>query len=147
MAKIERIRTGVKAFIVHKGKVLVVRERVRRNNQVTVIHDLPGGGIELGETIKEALSREVMEEVGLTIEIGNPVGCWDFLVKNPEESILIVCLAYQCSLNKEPVIDISKNPAKEDIFETVWMDKDEILNSPEMFDNPDILKSLQNVRF
>ncbi len=145
MTKIERIRTGVKAFIVYQGKVLVVKERIRRNGLETIIHDVPGGGIELGETLKEALKREVFEEVGLKVTIQYPVGGWDFMIENPESGVHIVCLGYQCQVIGEPKIDTSKNPAEEDIFETLWMTKEEILSSDNIFVNPDMRKAVEHV--
>ena len=52
-------RISLKAYIENdKGEVLVVKERGRD------WWDLPGGGMEYGENIKEALARELKEEVG-----------------------------------------------------------------------------------
>ena len=38
------------------------------------IHTLPGGGVEEGESIEEALVREITEETGCTIESYEPLG-------------------------------------------------------------------------
>ena len=54
------IRVSLKAVILdEKGRILVVKERGRD------WWDIPGGGIDHGETLKEALSRELREEVSL----------------------------------------------------------------------------------
>jgi ADP-ribose pyrophosphatase YjhB (NUDIX family) len=149
MLKIERIRTGVKAFIVHAGKILVVKEKVRREGEEVILHDLPGGGVELGESLHEALHREVFEEVGLKIEVTRPVGSWEFVVdtyENPETGVHMVCLGYQCKLLGEPKVDTTNNPAQEDIFDTFWLSKDEILSSSDILKNQDLRHALGNVR-
>ena len=38
------------------------------------IHTLPGGGVEAGESVEEALLREITEETGCTIEFYEPLG-------------------------------------------------------------------------
>lgn len=54
------IRVTLKAVILDdKGRVLVVKERGRD------WWDIPGGGIEHGETVRDALARELFEEVSL----------------------------------------------------------------------------------
>lgn len=145
-SQIKRIRTGVKAFIVHEGKILVVKERLADEGG-RIIHDLPGGGIELGESLREALVREVFEEVGLNVEVGSPVGGWDFILKKPDEHIHIVCLGYQCALLGDSKINTNNNPAEyEDIFEVLWLPKDQILGSKEIFINADMRKALEHVK-
>ncbi|HRQ86672.1 MAG TPA: NUDIX hydrolase [Candidatus Saccharibacteria bacterium] len=54
------IRVTLKAVILdEEGRILVVKERGRD------WWDIPGGGIDHGETIKDALARELFEEVSL----------------------------------------------------------------------------------
>lgn len=57
-------RVSVKGLIYDDGKLLFVRER-------SDTWDLPGGGLEHGESIAEALRRECREELGAEIEITN----------------------------------------------------------------------------
>jgi 8-oxo-dGTP diphosphatase len=53
------------AAIVRGGKVLVVR---RARPPAGGLFSLPGGVVEVGETLHEAVAREVREETSLTIE-------------------------------------------------------------------------------
>ena len=55
---------AVSAAIFRDGRVLVVR---RARPPAHDLYTLPGGGVELGETLEEAIIREVREETGLVI--------------------------------------------------------------------------------
>jgi 8-oxo-dGTP diphosphatase len=57
---------GVGALIVHEGKLLIVKRGVEPAKGKWSI---PGGAVELGERIRDALVREVKEECGLDVEI------------------------------------------------------------------------------
>jgi 8-oxo-dGTP diphosphatase len=54
---------AVSAAIFRAGRVLIVRRRPMQG-----IYTLPGGGVELGETLEQAVIREVREETALAIE-------------------------------------------------------------------------------
>jgi len=56
---------GVGAVVVHEGRVLVVR---RGHEPLKGHWTLPGGLLELGESIVEGVVREVREETGLLVE-------------------------------------------------------------------------------
>lgn len=52
-------RVSVKALVVNDGKVLLVKE------DDDDFWDIPGGGLDHGESLNEALIREVTEELGV----------------------------------------------------------------------------------
>ena len=54
------------ALIYHNGSILLVQ---RGKEPLKGFWGLPGGGVELGETVEEALVREVHEETGLRIQV------------------------------------------------------------------------------
>ena len=56
---------AVSAAIFRAERVLIVR---RGAPPMQGIYTLPGGGVELGETLEQAVMREVREETGLAIE-------------------------------------------------------------------------------
>ncbi|OIO52550.1 hypothetical protein COY93_04715 [Candidatus Uhrbacteria bacterium CG_4_10_14_0_8_um_filter_58_22] len=53
--------------VLREGVVLMTREKDSEGN---LKYNLPGGGVEMGETPMEAAMREVKEETELTVEIG-----------------------------------------------------------------------------
>ncbi len=62
---------GVGAVIIRDGKILLVK---RGNEPNRNMWSIPGGIVKVGESLAEALRREVEEEVGLKIEVGD-VAC------------------------------------------------------------------------
>jgi ADP-ribose pyrophosphatase YjhB (NUDIX family) len=57
---------AVSAAIFREGKILLVR---RARNPAKGVYTLPGGRVEFGEALYAALTREIIEETGLDIEI------------------------------------------------------------------------------
>lgn len=63
-------RIGVFALIFDRGRILLAHRRD------VDWWNLPGGGMELGETVEEALCREVREETGLEVAVEQLVGVY-----------------------------------------------------------------------
>ncbi|EKS41265.1 NUDIX hydrolase [Afipia broomeae] len=62
---------AVSAGIFRDGKILLVR---RAREPAKGVYTFPGGRVEFGESLHEALAREVREETGLKIEIVGLIG-------------------------------------------------------------------------
>lgn len=70
--KKKRFHITVKGICVYNGKTLIMK-RVRPSTDGLGYWELPGGGLEYGETPHEALKRELREETGLKIKIIKPI--------------------------------------------------------------------------
>ena len=68
---------GVGAIIKHEGKLLLVKRGVEPEKGKWTI---PGGAVELGEEVRDALIREVKEECGLDVEVDRLMDVVDNIV-------------------------------------------------------------------
>lgn len=66
-----RPELAVSAAIFRDNRVLLVR---RARAPAKALWTLPGGRVEIGETLVQAVTREVMEETGLTIRVAELAG-------------------------------------------------------------------------
>lgn len=75
----ERPIVGVGAVIFDHGRVLLVQ---RGNAPMQGEWSLPGGALEVGETLEEGVRREVLEETGLVIEPVSIVDVFDRIARD-----------------------------------------------------------------
>jgi len=86
---------GVGAVIMEDGKVVLVK---RRFEPLAGQWSLPGGRLELGETLEAGLAREMLEETGLEVEVGPVVDVFDRILLDPERKVRYhyVLIDYLC---------------------------------------------------
>lgn len=63
-------RVAVGAVVIHEDKVLLV---LRGQAPAKDMWAIPGGSVDLGETLQAAAEREVLEETGLKIKAGEVI--------------------------------------------------------------------------
>ena len=72
----ESPKVGVGAIVFKDGNVLLVR---RGQAPSEGLWSIPGGKVELGESLQIAVEREIFEETGITINAGKPVYTFDLI--------------------------------------------------------------------
>lgn len=116
-------RIAVSAAIFRDGKVLLTR---RARSPAKGFYSLPGGRVEFGESLHQALSREVNEETGLEIEIVSLAGWREVLPGAPGAGHYLIMSFAARWVAKEPVLN-------DELDDYRWID-------------PDALSSLGNIK-
>jgi len=80
----ERPIVGVGAVIVDDGKVVLIK---RRYEPLQGQWSLPGGAVEIGETLEAAVAREMVEETGLDVVVGPVIEVFDRIMRDEGERV------------------------------------------------------------
>jgi len=103
---------AVSAAIMRGGKVLAVR---RARKPALNLYTMPGGVVEIGETLFEAVKREVREETALEIEPVALAGHREAIMRDAqgkvERHFIILCFAARW-LSGEPVLNDELDDAR-----------------------------------
>jgi ADP-ribose pyrophosphatase YjhB (NUDIX family) len=86
---------GVGAVILSDGKVVLVK---RRHEPLAGQWSLPGGTLELGESLEAGVAREMLEETGLVVDVGPVIEVFDriLLDENRKVRYHFVLVDYLC---------------------------------------------------
>jgi len=106
--------------IIRKDVQILLLQRSSKSGFDPDLWELPGGKIDYGENLVDALEREVKEEVGLVIKIGRPFKTWHFY-KDPFWVTGVTFLCDYISGN----VNLSSEHA-----DYVWIDPEEYTNYP-----------------
>ena len=110
---------GVGAVIIERGRVLLVK---RGHPPLAGEWSIPGGALEVGETLRAAVVREVREETGVAVEPRDLLGVYDRVLRDKEGRTVYhyVLIDFLCRrLDGEP-------RAAGDADEARWFGKQEI---------------------
>jgi 8-oxo-dGTP diphosphatase len=105
--------------LIHRaGRIFVARRAVTKKT-FPGRFELPGGHVDLGETLEAALARELREELGIEVHIGQVAGAFTYTSENTFKCEVV----YLCQMvdgAQEPAL----NPA--DHSEALWLGEGEI---------------------
>jgi 8-oxo-dGTP diphosphatase len=119
-----------KSPLVGVGAVIV--EHHRDDNRVLLIRrgqppllgewSLPGGVLECGETLREAVVREAREETGLLVETGEMLGVYERMIRDDEKRVRYhyVLIDFLCSAVSGDL------KAGSDAADVRWFTRDEL---------------------
>ncbi len=110
---------GVGAIIIDNDRVVLIR---RGHAPALGEWSIPGGLLEIGETLREAAVREALEETGLQVDPADLLGVYDRVLRDADERTIYhyVLIDFFCHrLAGEPL-------AAGDAAEARWFRRDEL---------------------
>lgn len=136
----------MQALIINDGKVLILKCFGKRLGDI--FYTLPGGAIHEGETLEEALHREMNEEIGAPVKIIKKLPNYKSLTY---KDFYLDFETYLCHL--EEVLDDHYNfqETHTDILEVMWMTKNDLIESYHKQDKyfniqPDLLELMDLIK-
>ena len=107
---------AVSAAIFRNGRLLVAR---RGTPPMVGVWSFPGGGVELGETLAEAVAREVREEVGCEIALHECIGHSEVVLRD-EAGLVSRHMVVACFAARWLAVEPTCSP---EALEVAWVDR------------------------
>jgi 8-oxo-dGTP diphosphatase len=115
----ERPLVGVGGVVIEQGRTLLIK---RGSAPLEGQWSIPGGMLELGETIEEGVRRELAEETGLEVRVGELIEVFERIIpgEGRRTRYHFVILDYLCErVNGEA-------HAASDVTDVAWAREDEL---------------------
>jgi ADP-ribose pyrophosphatase len=128
-----QIAVGV--IVIKDNEVLLVK---RKQPPGMGLWAIPGGRVELGETLQEAAEREVGEETGVTVRAGNPVYTFDLIERDDAGRI-----RYHYIIVDLMADYVGGNPSpSDDASEARWVTSEELDDLPASKATKEVLRKI-----
>ena len=122
--------------LIKKDNKYLVTKRPENDDYMPNLWDTPGGTIDFGEKIINALNREIKEETNLTVKVGNVIFCHNHLSGEERHQFELV---YACDyIGGEIKLDPQEHQ------EYRWVTLEEMVDLPKIAFLEELLKYLQS---
>lgn len=130
---------GVGALILHGTRVLLVR---RGREPLKGLWSLPGGVLELGETLAEGLQREVREELNLEVRVLEVVEVFERITRDAQGRVAYhyVLVDYLCEAVGGSL------QAGDDAESAAWVDRADLAGLPITEGTPAVIEKAFQIR-
>ena len=133
-------RPTVTAIILHKNKILLTK---RNNLPFLGWWDLPGGFVDRGESPKNAIAREMREELGMAIKIKKLLGIYPGIYPSSIEPFHILSVVYMVEpLTKEKEIGVMD---KKELKGFKWFEKKELPSRIAFDSNQNVIRDFKKI--
>lgn len=132
-----RPRVGAGAIVIHDEKILLVKRGADPGRGLWAI---PGGTLQLGETLQACAAREILEETGIKVAVGECIYLFDLIERDEAGKIkfhFVVVDFAALYVEGEP-------KGADDAEEAGWFSPDELNNLPV---SQNTLKALHSIGF
>ena len=125
---------GVGALIVENGRVVLIK---RGKAPLLGEWSIPGGMLELGETLRQGAEREALEETGLAVRATELLGVFDRVVPDAEGKIIYhyVLIDFLCERISGEL------QAGADAADARWFTPDEVAKLPLAEDTAGVIRA------
>lgn len=116
---------GVGAVVQLDNKILLIR---RANEPGRGLWSIPGGLLEVGETLREAAKREVEEETGIPVEIGELIDVVENIVRDEDGRVKFHYVLVD--FRAKPLSEETDIKPSSEVLEARWFTPEEIRDIP-----------------
>jgi len=121
----DRPLVGVGALVQMENKILLIQ---RADEPGKGLWSIPGGLVEVGETLRDAVRREVEEETGIPIEVGELIDVMENIVRDEDGRVKFHYVLID--FRAKPASEKTELKPSSEVLGACWFTPEEIRKLP-----------------